>query len=93
MRGTFQMFDIALQGDGIVVNMRPLPAGEYHARIPVSGAADVRYRAEVDVRNVVSAQASGEVPLSVQPANFALQLAQGTVIRVDPPWVCAQTPC
>lgn len=75
----FQAFDIALQGDRIVVNTRQLPAGEYHARLQVSGTANVLYRAEVDVRYVVEAPPGGELPLSVQPANLVLQLAPGTV--------------
>ncbi len=75
----FQAFDIELQGDRIVVNTRQLPAGEYHARIEVAGSANVLYRAEVDVRYVVRAPPGGELPLSVQPSNFVLQLAQGTV--------------
>lgn len=75
----FQAFDISLQGDRIVVNTRQLPAGEYHARVEVSGTANVLYRAEVDVRYVVDPPPGGELPLSVTPADFVLQLSQGTV--------------
>lgn len=61
----FQAFDISLQGDRIVVNARQMPAGEYHARVEVSGTANVLYRAEVDIRYVV------EPPPGAQPGDIA----------------------
>lgn len=95
--GSTHAFEVALQGDRLVVNTRQLPAGEYLTRIVVTGSADPLYRAAVDVRYLVEAPPGGERPLSIDPPAFDIAMPQGTLTTrrfriVRPTWTDALDP-
>lgn len=78
VQGHPDAFVVTLSGDQLLVQTRQLPAGIYTTHVTLTGRADSRYHAEVDLRYEVLPPPEGEQPLVVTPSTFDLRLPQAT---------------